>query len=49
MTRRNIGKVVKAVNEAKTQRLETLATVRDNPDGSNPNPRPNIARRPRFR
>lgn len=47
--KRTVGKVVKAVKASKAQRLETLALSRDNPDGSNPNPRPKIARRPRFR
>jgi len=49
MSKRTIGKIVKAVKKAKAQHLETLAAGRDNPDGTNPNPRPKIARRPRFR
>lgn len=47
--KRSIGKLVKAIKANKAQRLETVALGRDNPDGSNPNPRPKIARRPRFR
>lgn len=47
--KRSAGKVGKAVAKAKAQHIETLALSRNNPDGTNPNPRPKIARRPRFR
>lgn len=47
--RRSIGKLVKAIKASKSQHLESLALGRNNSDGKNPNPRPKIARRPRFR